>query len=87
MGSYQPSPAPPDRQAVASWFQPGGATEFQPYPQPGPAPRPSEPLPSGGGQSPWSPGGMSPGGYGHGEPGHRGKHYKKRKSWLEEIFD
>jgi Zn-finger nucleic acid-binding protein len=53
----------------------------------GAAPRPSEPLHSGGGQSPWSPGGLTHGGYGHGDPGYRGKPYKKRKSWLEEIFD
>jgi Zn-finger nucleic acid-binding protein len=51
------------------------------------APRPSEPLHSGGGQSPWSPGGMTHGGYGHGDQGYRGKPYKKRKSWLEDIFD
>jgi Zn-finger nucleic acid-binding protein len=58
-------------------------------PQPSPggsAPRPSEPLHSAGG-SPWSPSGMTHGGYGHGDPGYRGKPYKKRKSWLEEIFD
>ena len=51
------------------------------------APRPSEPLHSSGGQSPWSPGGMTHGGYGHGDQGYRGKPYKKRKSWLEDIFD
>jgi|SRR6478609_6804453 Zn-finger nucleic acid-binding protein len=51
------------------------------------APRPSEPLHSSGGQSPWSPGGMTHGGYGHGDQGHGGKPYKKRKSWIEDIFD
>ena len=51
------------------------------------APQPSAPLHSGGGQSPWSPGGMTHGGYGHGDQGYRGKPYKKRKSWLEDIFD
>ena len=45
---------------------------------------PSPPLHTGGGQSPWSPGGYSHGGYGH---GHGGKPYKRRKSWLEDIFD
>jgi Zn-finger nucleic acid-binding protein len=50
----------------------------------GSAPRPSEPLHSAGGQGPWSPGGLSHGGYGHGD---HGKPYKKRKSWLEDIFD
>ena len=53
----------------------------------GPAPRPSEPLHPAGGQSPWSPGGLTHGGYGHGDRGHGGKPYKKRKSWMEEIFD
>ena len=53
----------------------------------GSAPRPSEPLHSAGGQSPWSPGGMTHGGSGHGDQGYRGKPYKKRKSWLEDIFD
>jgi Zn-finger nucleic acid-binding protein len=52
-----------------------------------PPPQPSAPLHSGGGQSPWSPGGMTHGGYGHGDQGQRGKPYKKRKSWLEDIFD
>jgi uncharacterized protein len=54
------------------------------------APRPSEPLHSGGGQNPWAPGGMTHGGIGHGgghDQGYRGKPYKKRKSWLEDIFD
>jgi Zn-finger nucleic acid-binding protein len=58
-----------------------------PEPARGSAPRPSEPLHQGGGQSPWSPGGMTHGGYGHGDHGYRGKPYKKRKSWLEDIFD
>jgi hypothetical protein len=34
--------------------------------------------------------GRTPGGIGHGEgqdQGYRGKPYKKRKSWLEDIFD
>jgi Zn-finger nucleic acid-binding protein len=50
----------------------------------GSAPHPSEPLHSSGGPGPWSPVGMTHGGYGH---GHAGKPYKKRKSWLEDIFD
>ncbi len=54
---------------------------------PASAPRPSEPLHSSGGQSPWSPGGMTHGGYGHGDQGYRGKPHKKRKSWIEDIFD
>jgi len=49
------------------------------------APRPSEPLHSAGGQGPWAPGGYTHGGYGHGDRG--GKPYKKRKSWIEDIFD
>lgn len=52
-----------------------------------PAPQPSQPLHPSGGQSPWSPGGMTHGGYGHGGQGDRGKPYKRRKSWLEDIFD
>ena len=56
-------------------------------PQGGQAPQPSQPLHSGGEQSPWSPGGLTHGGYGHGGHGHGGKPYKKRKSWLEDIFD
>ena len=59
----------------------------QAAPSGGSAPRPSEPLHSSGGQNPWSPGGMTHGGYGHGDQGYRGKPYKKRKSWLEDIFD
>jgi hypothetical protein len=51
----------------------------------GNAPRPSEPLHSAGGPSPWSPDGLTHGGYGHG--GHGGKPYKKRRNWLEDIFD
>ncbi len=54
----------------------------------GGGPRPSEPLHHGGAQNPWSPGGLTHGGFGHGgDQGYRGKPYKKRKSWLEEIFD
>ena len=53
----------------------------------GHAPRPSEPLHQAGGQGPWSPGGMTHGGYGHGDHRDRDKPYKKRKSWLEDIFD
>ena len=52
-----------------------------------PAPQPSPPLHSGSGQSPWSGSGMTHGGYGHGDRSHGGKPYKKRKSWLEDIFD
>jgi Zn-finger nucleic acid-binding protein len=50
----------------------------------GGGPRPSEPLHPAGGPGPWSPGGLTHGGYGH---GHGGKPGRKRKSWLEEIFD
>ena len=53
----------------------------------GAAPQPSPPLHQGGGQSPWAPGGYDHGGYGHGGHGHGGKPYKRRKSWLEDIFD
>ena len=59
-----------------------------PSAQAAPAPQPAAPLHQGaGGQSPWSPGGYDHGGYGHGGHGHGGKPYKKRKSWLEDIFD
>ena len=59
-------------------------------PSPSPqAPQPSAPLhQAGGGQNPWDTRGYDHGGYGHGGgQGYRGKPYKKRKSWLEEIFD
>ena len=59
-------------------------------PSPSPqAPQPSAPLhQAGGGQNPWDMRGYDHGGYGHGGgQGYRGKPYKKRKSWLEEIFD
>ena len=53
-----------------------------------PAPQPSAPLHQGGGQSPWAPDGYTHGGYGHGGGhGHGHRPYKKRKSWLEDIFD
>ena len=50
----------------------------------GSGPQPSAPLHQHGGPGPWDTGGMSHGGYGH---GYGGKPYKKRKSWLEDIFD
>ena len=59
-------------------------------PSPSPqAPQPSAPLhQAGGGQNPWDMRGYDHGGYGHGGgQGYRGKPYKKRKSWLEDIFD
>ena len=60
-------------------------------PSPSPqAPQPSAPLhQAGGGQNPWDTRGYDHGGYGHGggQGGYRGKPYKKRKSWLEDIFD
>lgn len=46
-----------------------------------PPPQPSAPLHQGEAQNPWSAQGHSRGGYGHGKP------HKKRKSWLDEIFD
>ena len=56
---------------------------------PASAPQPSAPLHQAGGQ-----GGLDHGGYGHGGRGDRGysqhgggKPYKKRNSWLEDIFD
>lgn len=52
--------------------------------QQAPAPQPSAPLHQSGGQNPWGGGGYDHGGYGH---GHGGKPYKRRKSWLEDIFD
>ena len=64
------------------------AAQSPAYAPPGPAPQPSAPLHPGGGGSPWDARNYDHGGYGHG--GHdrpRGKPYKKRKSWLEEIFD
>jgi hypothetical protein len=60
--------------------QSGGASQDR-------APRPAEPRNSGGGQSAWSPGGETHGGYGHGDRSQGGKPYKKRNSWLEDIFD
>ena len=56
----------------------------------GPPPRqPAAPLHQSGGQSPWAPDGYTHGGYGHGGHvgGHGGKPHKRRKSWLEDIFD
>ncbi|MXP42263.1 hypothetical protein GRI75_11495 [Altererythrobacter soli] len=54
-------------------------------------PQPSAPLHQAGGgqQSPWDTRSYDHGGYGHGGgQGYGSKpHYKKRKSWLEEIFD
>jgi len=62
-----------------------------PQPDARPAPQPSAPLHQGSRESPWSAGGMDHGGYGHGghgqHGGYGGKPYKKRKSWLEDIFD
>ena len=57
-----------------------------------PAPQPAAPIRQSGGQDPWAPGGYDQGGYGHGgghhgDRGYGGKHYKRRKSWLGEIFD
>lgn len=51
--------------------------------------RPSEPLHPHGGRNPWDTGGFTHGGVGHGGggQGYGQKPYKKRKSWLEEIFD
>ena len=50
--------------------------------------QPSAPLHQGGGQSPWAPDSFTHGGYGHGShAGHGAKPYKRRKSWLEDIFD
>ena len=65
---------------------PGAAA---PAPAAAPPPQPSPPLPPGGAQNPWSPQGYDHGGYGHGGGQGRGggKPYKKRKSWLEDIFD
>jgi Zn-finger nucleic acid-binding protein len=44
---------------------------------------PSQPAPSPGGAGPWDTTQHHPG-YGH---GHHGKPYKRRKSFLEELFD
>lgn len=64
------------------------APPAQAVPAPQPAPQamhhPAAPLHPGSGESPWAAGGFTHGGYGH---GYGGKPYKKRKSWLEEIFD
>jgi uncharacterized protein len=50
--------------------------------------QPSAPLHQSGGQSPWAPDGYTHGGYGHGgHSSHGGKPHKRRKSWLEDIFD
>jgi Zn-finger nucleic acid-binding protein len=58
-----------------------------PAASPASAPQPAAPLHQSGGQSPWAADGYTHGGYGHGGHGHAGKPYKKRKSWLEDIFD
>jgi uncharacterized protein len=54
----------------------------------GSAPQPAAPLHPGGGQSPWAADAYTHGGYGHGgHASHGGKHHKRRKGWLEDIFD
>src|SRR5690606_15468715 len=66
------------------------APQAQAQPQAQQAPQPSAPLHPGNAQNPWSPQGYTHGGYGHAgdhRQGYGGKPYKKRKSWLEEIFD
>jgi len=52
-------------------------------------PQPSAPLHPHGGRDPYDTGSFTHGGMGHGHGGHSygGKPYKRRKSWLEEIFD
>ena len=55
-----------------------------PAPAPSSGPQPSAPLHQHGGRGPWDTGSYSHGGYGH---GYGGKPHKKRKSWLEAIFD
>ena len=61
-------------------------------------PQPSEPLHPHGGRNPWDGSNLTHGGAGHGSAhaggqgpgynqGYGGKPYKKRKSWLDEIFD
>jgi Zn-finger nucleic acid-binding protein len=65
------------------------AVEAPPPPAPPQGrPQPSAPLHGGPAQDPWGAGGYTHGGYGHGG-GHGGgkPYYKKRKSWLEDIFD
>jgi Zn-finger nucleic acid-binding protein len=50
--------------------------------------QPAAPLHQSGGQSPWAPDSYTHGGYGHGgHSSHGGKPHKRRKSWLEDIFD
>ena len=53
------------------------------------AAQPAEPLHPHGGRNPWDTGWLTHGGAGHGQQGqgYGGKPYKKRKSFLEEIFD
>jgi Zn-finger nucleic acid-binding protein len=67
------APVPPPGQVA----QPPAAG----WTQPAPPPPPPQQQPWGGGQP----------GYGHGHPGYGhpgyGHHGKRRKSWLEEIFD
>ena len=67
------------------------APPAQPEPAAAAAPRqPAAPLHQGGAQSPWAADGYTHGGYGHGGHGHSGyggKPHKRRKSWLEDIFD
>ena len=77
-----------DRGELDKIFERGAPLAAAPSPSPQ-APQPSAPLhQAGGGQNPWDMRGYDHGGYGHGGgQGYRGKPYKKRKSWLEEIFD
>ena len=51
--------------------------------------QPAAPLHPQGDRNPWDSGGYTHGGTGHGQPGkgYGGKPYKKRKSFLEELFD
>jgi Zn-finger nucleic acid-binding protein len=60
-----------------------------PQPTTAVAQQPAAPLDSQGDRNPWDSGGFTHGGTGHGQPGksYGGKPYKKRKSFLEELFD
>jgi uncharacterized protein len=68
-----------ERSAPAQQAAPAAAAA----PAPQAPPQPSAPLHQGQARNPWDTGGYTHGGYGHGDP----RYGKKRKHWLEELFD
>ena len=75
-----------DRGELDKIIERSAPAETPPAPPPPPAPgrpQPAPPLHTGPAHDPWGAGGYGHGGYGHGH----GKPYKKRKSFLSELFD